>query len=479
MPTSRRDTYDVIIIGAGISGLVCGCYLAKSGMKVFIAEQHYKPGGYCTSFKRQGFTFDAAAHCFGGYRKDGITRKIFEDLGIDSKLNITKSDPSDIVITPHHRASFWTDLDQTINEFQSLFPGEQKNVKNFFHLLINPENNFFTRMRRQTLKDLLDSFFTNDELKTVLTAPLLGLGGLPPSLMSAFVGVKLYSEFLLDGGYHPEGGMQTLSNALAARFRELGGELRLSCLVNKITVKDGAIQGVVLESEDYLSSKYIVSNCDARQTFMKLIGQERIEQDLIDKLNNMTPSISNFILYLGLDERLENLPNPGATQCCFSHYDLDTAYQAAQEGDVERYGGYMFYVSKEMRTILAIIPAPYKNKDYWIDNKTFFSETLMRNIEKYSIPHLSKHILFKEAATPHTLYRYTLNYRGASFGWAGTPSQLAVEGFKKYSSIQGLYFTGHWTTQGLGISGVAYVGQDTAKIILRKEKMSYNTNLYE
>jgi len=476
MARPDKESYDVIIIGAGISGLVCGCYLAKAGQRVLIAEQHNKPGGYCTSFRRGHFTFDAAAHCFGGYRKDGLTRKIFEDLGIDKKLNIIKSNPSDIVTTPHHRASFWTDLDQTINEFQSLFPEEQQNVKKFFNLLVNPDGNFFIRMRRQTLKNLLDSFFTNDELKTVLAAPLLGLGGLPPSLMSAFVGVKLYSEFLLDGGYHPEGGMQTLSNTLAARFRELGGELLLSSPVKKIRVQDSAIRGVVLESEDFVSSRYIVSNCDARQTFLKLIGQEEIEQEFLDKLNNMTPSISNFILYLGLDEHFEDLPNPGATQCYFSHYDLDKAYQAAQEGDVEHYGGYMFYVSKEMRTLLAIIPAPFRNKDYWINHKTSFSETFMRHIEKNSIPHLSKHVVFKEAATPHTLYRYTLNYRGASFGWAGTPSQLAVEGFKKYSSIQGLYFTGHWTTQGLGISGVAYVGQDTAKIILRKEKMSYNGN---
>ncbi|NOY64254.1 MAG: NAD(P)-binding protein, partial [Nitrospirae bacterium] len=67
---SRRSSeeYDAIIIGAGIGGLVCGCYLAKAGMKVLICEQHHKPGGYCTSFKRKGFTFDAAAHCFGSYR---------------------------------------------------------------------------------------------------------------------------------------------------------------------------------------------------------------------------------------------------------------------------------------------------------------------------------------------------------------------------------------------------------------------------
>ncbi len=29
----KSDMYDAIIIGAGISGLVCGCYLAKAGMK--------------------------------------------------------------------------------------------------------------------------------------------------------------------------------------------------------------------------------------------------------------------------------------------------------------------------------------------------------------------------------------------------------------------------------------------------------------
>jgi phytoene dehydrogenase-like protein len=85
--------YDAIIIGAGISGLVCGCYLAKAGMKVLVCEQHYKPGGYCTSFKKHGFTFDTAAHCFGGYRKGGMTRKIFEDLEIDKKIKIIRFNP--------------------------------------------------------------------------------------------------------------------------------------------------------------------------------------------------------------------------------------------------------------------------------------------------------------------------------------------------------------------------------------------------
>jgi phytoene dehydrogenase-like protein len=463
----NSDSYDAIIIGAGIGGLVCGCYLAKAGMKVLICEQHYKPGGYCTSFKRGPFTFDAAAHCFGGYREDGITRKVFRDLEMDKKIKIIKSDPSDIVITPEHKITYWANLDRTIEEFRTAFPKEGDKIKKFLNFLLNPDPNTFSRLRGWTFNNLMDHYFTNNKLKTVLAAPLLGLGGLPPSSMSAFIASKLFSEFLLDGGYHPKGGMQTLSDALAERFRELGGELRCSSLVQKIKVKDNKVIGIVLAEGSFIPSKYVISNCDARQTFLKLLNKENLGKEFIFKIRSMIPSISNFILYLGLDSYFDSLPTPGTTYCYFSHYDLDKAYQASQRGNIEDYGGYMFYIYKDIPAILAIIPAPYKNKLYWQKNKSKFLESFINRIEKYSIPNLSQHIVFKEAATPYTLHRYTLNYRGASFGWAGTPSQLALTDFKKPSFIKGLYLTGHWTTQGLGISGVAYVGSDIAKMILR------------
>ena len=88
MEKSSTDTYDVAIIGAGIGGLVCGCYLAKAGMKVLIAEQHHKPGGYCTSFTRKGFTFDAAAHSFGSYRKEGNMYKVIQELDLMGRIKV-------------------------------------------------------------------------------------------------------------------------------------------------------------------------------------------------------------------------------------------------------------------------------------------------------------------------------------------------------------------------------------------------------
>ena len=44
------EEYDVVVIGAGIGGLACAAYLAKRGKRVKVLEQHYVPGGCCTSF---------------------------------------------------------------------------------------------------------------------------------------------------------------------------------------------------------------------------------------------------------------------------------------------------------------------------------------------------------------------------------------------------------------------------------------------
>lgn len=477
MLRSSQDSYDAVIIGAGIGGLVCGCYLAKAGMKVLIAEQHYKPGGYCTSFKRKGFTFDAAADCFGGYRNNGVTRLVLRDLEIDKGLQIIRFDPSDTVITPDYAITYWNDLERTINELQAAFPKERDSLRDFFSFVINPDPNSFSKIRSWTFKTILDRYFIDERLKSILSFPLLAIGGLPPSMMSAFISVKLFSEFFLDGGYYTKGGIQALPDALAARFTEFGGDLRLSCLVKKIKVKDSVVKGIVTEGNEFIPSRYVISGCDARQTFLKLLGKKKITAEFHNNLLHMIPTISNLIVYLGVDEHFQSSLNPGTALFFSPHYDLEKAYQAAQAGNIEAYGGYALRLSYDKSTLKAIVPLSYKTKIYWKKNKNNYLNKLLERIEMYSIPRLSKHIAYKEAASPHTLYRYTLNYKGASYGWAGTSSQLAIPDLSKPSFIKGLYLTGHWTTLGTGISGVVYVGYDTARIILRKEKFQYNIKI--
>ena len=66
-----KDRYDAVVIGAGIGGLTCGAFLAKEGLSVLVAEQASKPGGYCVSFQRRGFIFDAGFDFTLGCGKGG------------------------------------------------------------------------------------------------------------------------------------------------------------------------------------------------------------------------------------------------------------------------------------------------------------------------------------------------------------------------------------------------------------------------
>jgi len=465
-----KNSYDVIIIGAGISGLVCGCYLAKAGMRVLIVEQHDKPGGYCTSFKRSGFTFDAAAHSFGSYRESGHVRKVFADLGVDNIVKIRRYDPSDCIITPDFQVTFWNDSKATIAGLAKIFPSEKVNIINFFNFLMSPDQSEFAKLKNQTFDSLLRSFFSDEKLVSLLAFFMLGNGGLTPTLMHAFSGAKIFSEFIIDGGYYPEGGMQNIPNALDFILKKNNGEILYRRQVKKIIIQNNLIGGVELDDNETFSSKYVVAACDMRQTLKNLLGDKITGKQRTDRLNNLLPSLSSFILYLGIKSPFKGLPQRGTNMWYLPNYDLDKIYRQVQNGKLNNAGIFMLRVSPDEKTMIVFMAAPFKTRAYWNENKRKTAQDCLTIINKM-IPDITDHITYFDAATPFTLYDYTLNYKGAAYGWAKTPSQTFDSIFSRTSFIAGLYLTGHWTSLAFGIPGTCYSGQDTAKRILRKEKV--------
>jgi prolycopene isomerase len=465
----NKDTYDAIIIGAGISGLVCGCYLAKAGMKVLIVEQHDKPGGYFTSFKRRGFLFDAAAHSFGNYREGGHVRKILTELGVDKLIKIKRFDPSDIVITPDFKITFWNDIKKTTDDLANIFPEEKNNILKYFDFLTSAHQSEFAKLKNKTFSNLLYSFFTDVKLINSIAFPVAGNGGLPPALMHAFSGSKIFSEFIIDGGYYPEGGIQTLPNALDQIIKQNNGIILYRKFVKKILCRSNTVIGIKLDTNESYTSKYVISACDMTQTFKNFLGMKIIGSELTQKLKNMTPSISTLILYIGIDKIFRELPEPGVNIWYLPAYDLSKIYQLTLQCNFDKIG-YMLRVAPDKKTVLAFLPAPFKTKLFWKQTKKIIAEDFLARIERL-IPNFKKHIVHFEAASPFTLYKYTLNYKGASFGWAKTPLQTFDPIFSRSTFINGLYLTGHWTSIAFGLPGTCYSGHDTAMRILRKEKI--------
>ena len=76
-------SYDAVIIGAGIGGLICANLLAREGLRVLLVEQHYMVGGYCSTFRRAGYTFDAATHFYPLLgNTNTITGRLLPDLDV-------------------------------------------------------------------------------------------------------------------------------------------------------------------------------------------------------------------------------------------------------------------------------------------------------------------------------------------------------------------------------------------------------------
>lgn len=462
-----KINYDAIIVGAGMAGLVCGCYLAKAGMRILIIEQQDKPGGYFTSFKRKGFLFDAAAHSFGNYREGGLVRKILTELGVNSILKIKRSDPSDIIITPDFKITFWNDIKATLADLSRIFPEEKTNLINFFSFFTSTDQSKFMTLKTKTFRSFLQSFFRDERLLNALALPVLGNGGLPPSLMHAFNGTKVFTESIIDGGYYPEGGMQNLPDALVQIIEQHGGKVLYKRAVKRILMKNNSATGVTLDSNESHMSKYVISACDLIQTFTKFLEKTAAGMEMQHILHNMIPSLSTLILYIGIDEPFDGLPPSGVNTWHLPHYDLDEIYDQMQKGDLNKSGTYMVRVSPDYKTVLAFTNAPFISKMYWKNEKKKAAEDFLSRLEKL-MPNLKKHIVYFDAATPATLFRYTLNYRGAAYGWASTPSQMFIPELRHIPNVKDLFLAGHWTGIGSGLPGAFYSGFETAQRIIRK-----------
>ena len=125
------DKYDVIIVGAGIGGLVCGCYLAKAGMKVLIVEQQNKAGGYCSSFVSNGFFFDAAVHSLRGIKSENQLGIILDDLNIRKNIKFKRINPSDTVIFNNIRINIYNEIEETKESFRKAYPKQCKEINSF------------------------------------------------------------------------------------------------------------------------------------------------------------------------------------------------------------------------------------------------------------------------------------------------------------------------------------------------------------
>src|SRR5260221_2577513 len=76
-------TFPVLIVGAGISGLVCAYALRKAGIDAQLVEASTQPGGVIRSENRDGFLLELGPQSFSG---TALLRSLCADLGIADQV---------------------------------------------------------------------------------------------------------------------------------------------------------------------------------------------------------------------------------------------------------------------------------------------------------------------------------------------------------------------------------------------------------
>lgn len=461
----ENKNFDVIIIGAGIGGLICGCFLSKAGQKTLIIEKNSKAGGYCTSFEKCGYRFDVGVHGFGGLCQDGKFLKILEDLDLKDELGLVRLNPSDIIVFDKFRINFWNDTKRTVDELKNIFKREARSITSFYDFILNNNYlNLYYKVKDMTFLQFLGLYFKNAYLIKLFCIPLGNLG-VSADILSAAAGIALYKEFLINGGFYPAEGVEKLPIILKNKFLELGGKLLLSTEVVKIDVRYGKARGVTTEKNECISTRCVVSNSDCLRTFSSLISCDNSAiLNYRKKLGSFTFSPAAFVLYLGLKQNFQNPLLKGNALWYFPSYEKNIYLHNRNPNDIFYMSNCVFCSSSNLyknfnqsnKSVHLLIMAPFFSERFWKIHKEFLANNLIKRLSNL-IPSFSDNITFQAISSPYDFYRYTYNHRGASYGWAATLGQTREGCVSFKTPIENLFLCGHWITTEFGQGGVSTV----------------------
>ena len=178
--------YDVVIVGTGLGGLICGYILSKNGYKVCLLEKNRQIGGCLQTFTRKGIKFDTGMHYIGSMEPGQILHRFFKYLHLidDVKLQKLDSDGFDVISYNDEIYKYGMGFDNFVDTLSLKFPKERQNIAKYIQgirdipqaspLYNLREINAPTFIEASYIKSSVNSFInslTNDNtLRNVLVA---------------------------------------------------------------------------------------------------------------------------------------------------------------------------------------------------------------------------------------------------------------------------------------------------------------------
>lgn len=476
----------VVIIGAGIGGLSAGCTARQSGLRAILFEQHVTPGGLCTAWSRQGYTFDGSIHHLAGCRPGTPLYEMWEALGAMPRPVLFPDELTRIEASDGKAFTVYTDLDRLEAHLLEVFPEDCREIRRY------------VRAARSMIPyDLLEVPLTGIRglLRLLPALPRLIRWGREtigkaatrfrdPFLQRGFASVQydwpdipllmhlnMLAQCSIEGYGFPEGGSLPFARSIEAEYVRLGGEIHYRSPVASILTRGDRAIGVRLADGSEQPADAVISNAFAHSTVYDLLGgryvNRRVEERFARPVDTVTMGLQ---VSLGVARDLSREPR---ALVLLLDRPTTIADQRLDRIPVELFGFDPSLTPQGKGVIRVLLNTAYSRWEAlradgpaYAQAKEHVAAQVIAALEPH-LPGLKAQVEVIDVATPLTTQRFTGNGRGYASGGGDSMLDILLSRPRTLPGLRNVTLVGQ-SAGGAGIPGCAAMGRNAARLVSRQ-----------
>jgi len=267
-------TPPLVILGAGLSGLAAGIRHVRFGLPTVVVEQHTRPGGLNSYYRRQGFLLETGLHAMTNYAPPGDKRaplnRLFRQLKLKRASFAACEQRGSVIHFPDCQLRFSNDITELSDEIAAGFPAEADGFAALVERVRG--HNPFTPAPWRSARRELARHIHDPLLADMLLCPLMIYGSANEDDMDFSQFVIMFNAVYLEGFFRPRGTIKDLLDLLVSHYQGLGGELRLGARARAVRTDGGRVTAVLLDNGEELPCSGLVSTIGAPNTLDLLPG---------------------------------------------------------------------------------------------------------------------------------------------------------------------------------------------------------------
>lgn len=489
--------FDVLIVGTGMGGLVCGNILSKQGYSVCMVERNKQIGGCLQIYVRNKVIFDSGVHYLGALDKGQNLYQIFKWLGLMDRLRLEKMDSAfDRILLDGESKEYriLQGYDHFEKEMVRDFPEEKMAIRKYIETIQETCNRFpLYRLRMDgdaglkeeamqiSAKQFLESITENKTLRAVLAGNNMlyaGTGEATPFYIHALT-VNSYMESawrILDGG-------SQIAKFLARNITDSGGTIIRNREVKELVMEGDRVTAARLQDDTIIHADNFISNTTPANTY-RMTGSPLIRKVTRERLENTPTTVSSFTLNIVFKKN--RFPY---FRHNYYYHKKGTSWQTDSYNEAEWPLSYAMYLSPSLKsefaggmTIFAymrydeVLPwaesfntvafKQDRGKDYEAFKKK--KEEQLLSLVEQRFPELRNAILHTYSSTPLTFRDYIGNEDGNLYGFAKDFRNPLATLVSPKTRIPNLFLTGQYLNLH-GILGTAISGLLTCVALTGKD----------